>query len=25
MRIAGWIFFVSVISWMTIVRGVLAS
>ena len=25
MRIAGWVFFVSVVSWMTIVRGVLAS
>jgi len=25
MRTAGWIFFVAVISWMTIVRGVLAS
>ena len=25
MRIAGWIFFASVISWMTVVRGVLVS
>lgn len=25
MRISGWVFFVAVVSWMTIVRGVLAS
>lgn len=25
MRVAGWIFFVAIIAWMTIVRGVLAS